>query len=185
MIELLKELAIKSFENAEELYEESRILLDAEKYSRSLFLTQIAGEELGKHIICSGAIVNFIVGKFDIKRFKNRFYKHMEKTQTIDTFEKAILGIKSLRKPDIIKENAKILEETKLMGLYCGFIDKYVFKPSEVIEKSLAEGAIDILNKRLKLIKSLGLVHLLKSSNHIPPDKIKNIYNKYVNKSDL
>jgi AbiV family abortive infection protein len=81
MLEFLKVLSIKSFENAKELIGEAQLLYDNSKYARALFIAQIAGEELGKHIICTGAIVNFMVGKFDIKRFTKRFYSHKEKTQ--------------------------------------------------------------------------------------------------------
>ncbi len=180
MIELLKELSIKSFENAEELYVEANILFENEKYSRAFFLTQIAGEELGKHVICSGAVVNFIVGKFDFSRFKKRFYNHMEKTQSIDSFEEFFLDNIEKCKLEIIEENAKSLEKAKLMGLYCGFIGKYAFKPSEIISKSFVESVIVLLKNRIGLIRSSGLVYLLKTSEKIPIERIKDIYNKYV-----
>jgi len=176
MIELLKDLAIKSLENAEELYEEAQILLEKEKYGRSFFLIQIAGEEIGKHILCVGAIGNFAIGKFDFKRFKKRFYTHREKTQSIDVFEKLILTNATLQSFNTIQNDANILEEAKLMSLYCDFIENNAFKPSEIINKDLVESNINILKNRLKLFKSMGMVKLLKTTDELPIEKIKSKY---------
>jgi len=184
MIELLKELAIKSSENAEELYDEAEILLEKEKYARSFFLIQIAGEELGKHIMCVGAIVQLAIGKFDFKKFKKSFYNHREKTQSIDVFEKFILKNTTLSSFNTIQNDANLFEDVKLMSLYCGFIETNAFKPSEVINKDLVEININILNKRLKLIKSMGIVKILKTTNELPIEKIKSVYNKYFFKID-
>jgi len=69
LIELFKQLAIKSFDNSLELYDEAKILFKYNKYHRSFFLAQIGCEELGKHLICTSAIINTIMGRIDRKRF--------------------------------------------------------------------------------------------------------------------
>lgn len=179
MLNLLKELSIKSFENAEELYIEADILYKNKKYSRAFFLAQIGGEELGKHIICTGGLVNYIVGKFDLSKFKKRFLNHKKKTQSIDVFESFIFKNIERIKSKKVKEDSKELEKLKLMGLYCDFIDDHAFKPSEIFDKSLVKEALVLLKNRIDKIKTLGLVYLLKTLEEMPIEKIKESYKKY------
>lgn len=180
-LRLLKDLSIKSFENAEELYIEANILYKNKKYSRAFFLTQIGGEELGKHVVCTGGIVNYIVGTFEISNFKKRFLNHKKKTMEIDIFESFLLSNIERIKSDSIEEDTKLLEKLKMMGLYCDYEKDYAFKPSEIFNKSTVEIAINLLKKRLDFIRNIGLVDLLKNSEEMPTDKIKEIYEKYKN----
>lgn len=123
MLELLRELSIKSFENAEELYIEANILFNNGKYSRAFFLAQIAGEELGKHVICIGGLGNYIEGEFNFSRFQKRFLNHKEKTQSIDVFESFNFNNMERILSKKVEIDSQELEKMKLMGLYCDFID--------------------------------------------------------------
>lgn len=133
---------------------------------------------MGKHIICTGAIVNFMVGKFDIKRFTKRFYSHKEKTQMMDFFENVLFNkIDELKQANLDK-NYRPLEEAKLIGLYAGFIEDVAYKPSDVVDKSLVEAVLFLLRNRISMFKSLGLVDLLRSAEKLPVDTVKKIYSE-------
>lgn len=165
-----KDLAIKSFNNAVELLEEARLLFKNKHYSRAIFLSQIGGEELGKHIMSTSAYVNFHTGKFNEKKFKFRFFAHREKTKTINIFEDFFLDAlnDTNHSDEELKNkftqyapNADTEEKGKLLSLYVDVVDGIVLMPSEIMDKELAELTINTLRNRIKLFSKLGTIKIL------------------------
>jgi AbiV family abortive infection protein len=83
----LREAGIKSLENASDLVREARLLYEHGFWSRTIFLCCISGEELGKCFMTLSAVVNHRVGKFNQRRYKQRFRGHQEKTGVLNFFE--------------------------------------------------------------------------------------------------
>ena len=181
LLKLLKGLSIKSFENAEELLEEAIILFDNLKFHRAYFLSQIAVEEIGKHIICSSAIVNVILNKFNLKRFNIRFSNHNEKCSMLNFFEDInfsnIDSIKEMNFDSLAINQNKM----KMMSMYSDFIEDYAFKPSEIDFKQVAEGNIHLLKQRIEWFRNIEIIELLSNIETLPEEKIKKLYNSYHN----
>ena len=164
--ELFRQLAIKSFDNAQELYEEAKILYDNKHYSRCVFLSQIGAEELGKHCICSSDYVNSLLSKFDEKKFNSRFRNHRKKLSAITNAEDFWLDIFHNRienglflnsEPDI-----EVLEQIKLSSLYVDFKGNDSIKPSDVYDKKFAKSILDWLLNRIKLFKKINVISRLR-----------------------
>jgi len=63
----------KALQNANELFDDAKILFDTGRYARAFFLIQIATEELGKYGIMATSSINALHGSLDWKRFWQRF----------------------------------------------------------------------------------------------------------------
>lgn len=177
--DLFRQLAIKSFDNAKELYDEAKLLYDNNHYSRCVFLSQIGGEELGKHFICSSDYINSLLGRLNEKKFKNRFYNHRKKSTAISNAEDFFIDILNNRVEDGLflkgKTNIEILEQAKLRSLYTDFFEDDVSaKPSEIYDKKLAEEALKWLLNRIKLFEKIGVISMLRENRL---DSIENITN--------
>ena len=99
----------KALKNALELYEDAKMLFDAEKWARSFFLIQIATEELGKYGIIVTSTISAIHGSLDWGRFWRRFKNHKNKTRHILLLEDLHSFIYDSQK-ELIENTYEILE---------------------------------------------------------------------------
>lgn len=167
-LDQLKIARQKALTNARELVEEAKLLFEKEHWARALFLSQIAGEEIGKYILLSSTAVNLIAGdEIQWSKFWKRLTSHREK-QTMITYIEDIL----LDQPfsDDLSHYFKELEKQvndmevfKQKSLYCDFTLDFPHSPSDVVTKEIAENALKWSNGRLELFS--GIEEKLKSDN--------------------
>lgn len=149
--ENLKEAGIKSLQNAAELVQEAQILYGDKHWSRAVFLCCISGEELGKCFITLSAVVNQIAGKFDEKRYRERFRSHGEKTGSLNFFEDIFVSSSDLSiQPKEITHATKTIEQVKLASLYCDYYGTEPHKPSELVTEKLATETLQLAEKRVQ-----------------------------------
>lgn len=149
--ENLKEAGIKSLQNASELVREARILYDHKCWSRAVFLCCISGEELGKSFMTLSAVVNQMTGKFDEKRYRERFRNHGEKTGSLNFFEGVFVSPSDLPiQPEEIDQATRMTERVKLASLYCDYYGTEPHKPSELITEKLAAETLKLGENRVE-----------------------------------
>lgn len=180
LLNLLRQLAIKSLENAEELLNESKLLYENDKFERAFFLTIIGVEEIGKHIICASGFVNSLKDQFDFKRFSKRFKNHLEKHYVINLFEELRFFDEENFKELKFKSDTFSLDKLKMNSLYTDYWMDYAFKPSEITYQQVANESIKLLVNRLDWFKNIGIIDFLKNDLTF----IKNNINK-VEQSDI
>jgi AbiV family abortive infection protein len=147
--EKLREAGIKSLENASELFREARLLHEHGFWSRAVFLCCISGEELGKCFITLSAVVNHRVGKFNERRYKQRFRAHEEKTGSLNFFEDIFVSSDFPVGQEKIDKATRGTERFKLASLYCDYYGIEPHKPSELITEELAAGALKLAENRV------------------------------------
>jgi AbiV family abortive infection protein len=148
--ENLREAGIKSLENASELVHEARLLHEHGYWSRTVFLCCISGEELGKCFMTLSAVVNLRVGKFNEKRYKQRFRTHEEKTGALNFFEDFFVSSDLPIGPEEIDKATKATEKIKLASLYCDYYGIEAYMPLELITEELAAGTLGLAEKRVE-----------------------------------
>lgn len=145
--EILFKVVTKALENADQLLDEARILLDNEKNARAYTLYQLSIEEVGKvalafHFILSG---NYEVAK-DKKDFVDAFMDHKSKTKKaigidfmlIMCSENLNLSRDMLTEMHKQYESVNVSNNMKNYSLYTSIVGDDVLLPSEIIDKSNA-----------------------------------------------
>jgi AbiV family abortive infection protein len=144
----------KALANAAELVRDATILYRNKSWARSVFLCQIAGEEMGKYIFSVSACVGVITDTIDWNRFWKNHRNHTDKTSMIMFVEIMTLArsfpAKELKELD---SNCQVYEQGKLMSLYCDIYENGFHRPSELFNKTLVSQALRIARGRLRLIK--------------------------------
>lgn len=149
----LIDLAAKCLENVEALVNEAELLLDHGHYSRCAFLSFIAGEEVGKHIMLLSVTVRQACGPVDWGQFWRRFRNHKEKSSMIDLVESVALTEGPYKKIlDSLSTKAFLMEQCKLSALYVDFMAGEIRSPAQLISPSLASEALTLAKKRLALV---------------------------------
>ena len=159
-LEQIESARKKAIQNAAELLEDARLLFKNERWPRVLFLSQIAGEEIGKHILLSSLTVHALAGdKINWKRAWKRLTSHREKLEMITYMEDVFLEQPF---PDDIKEyfnglkkESQLLESFKQKSLYCDITEKIPHCPSEIITKKFAEDALKWAEGRYGLFSKI------------------------------
>jgi len=146
--EVLREAGTKALQNASELVEEARVLLELGHWSRAVFLCCIAGEELGKCFMSLSAVLNRRMGRFNERRYRERFRRHQEKTGLLNFFEEVFVSssLKVPLEPQYIRD----LEKMKLASLYCDFYGAHACAPSELITEQLARNVLRLAQERVE-----------------------------------
>ena len=112
---------------------------------------RISGEELGKCFMTLSAVVNQIAGKFDEKRYRERFRSHGQKTGSLNFFEDVFVSSSDLPiQPKEIDHATRTVERFKLASLYCDYYDTEPHKPSETITEKLAAETLKLAEKRVE-----------------------------------
>ena len=109
----------KIMENVESLYEEATLLYENQKFSRAYFLMCIANEELGKSLIVTSTIVDFIARTVDWHTFWKSLRNHKDKTRMITYAEEIFASSEDNCRPlEEIRATIPTFEEVKMASLY-------------------------------------------------------------------
>jgi AbiV family abortive infection protein len=148
--EQLRLLALKAHANALELVDEAMLLFEHGHFARCVFLTQIAGEELGKCHLTMTSIPKLLLGKMHWSRFWQRFRSHKEKSFGVHFFEDFMSEYKmeSLEKMTHI---VSTLEAGKMRSLYSDQWQEEAIAPSDWVKKELAANLLSWARGRLSL----------------------------------
>jgi AbiV family abortive infection protein len=167
-LEQLTQGRLKALQNAIDLISDAECLFKDGRWARSVFLSQIAIEELGKYLIIMGAIGNLIAGQIEWSKFWKRFVNHLEKTGNIFYFDAALSPFQEqqeiLRNFEKADTDAEEFLKEKLSSLYVDFRnDRFVLPMDEVNEK-IAKGAIENAKAVLSFFE-LGETHVFSKAN--------------------
>jgi len=160
-LEQLKVVADKTLENAKELIEEAEILLDNKRYSRVLFLSQIAGEEIGKYLLLKSTMVSLATEQIiNWKLFWKQYKSHKEKLKYVTYFEDVLLEQISKNKSikeyyGELKSQVFMLDEHKQKSLYSDFTEEIAHKPKDVVTKQMATDSLKWARGRFGLFSEL------------------------------
>jgi AbiV family abortive infection protein len=153
---ILLSLSEGAFINAEELLSDSRLLYKNGRYARSVFLSQIAAEEMGKAFYCFSAYIDYRLKELDIKSFTKLFYSHHDKAMMIDYGEDFFLGLEYKEYKER-KREIGLLQTGKMWALYVDYYDnKYISFPSLTITEEAARLSLSWNEKRIKTFKKIG-----------------------------
>ena len=134
----------KSLSNAKDLIDDAELLFENKRFSRTLFLSLIASEEIGKHMIFVSTYINFVTEQeINWKRFWKEITTHHEKLNLVNLVEELRFDTVSLDTvaASYIKtiSHSKSMDKTKQKSLYMDFTKGYPHVPSEFITEKLAE----------------------------------------------
>lgn len=132
--------------NITDLQEEAEILFNKNRFARSLFLTIVAIEELGKYQIAA----DYYEGLITQAEFKEWFKKHENKTSYLA--RQMIIDKNHRTKIVYDPKIGKEIEQLRQLALYA---EERL--PNDIITKKHAQNAIKILEKRLYEIRSAEL----------------------------
>lgn len=150
-IEQLKLGRLAALENAVELVQDAEVLYNAGRWSRSLFLSQIATEELGKYMMIVSAVANVTAGTMDWTAFWQRFRNHKAKFGNVlhleYLVERDVPAAKYLKKlPSEKKQNDLV----KMLSLYSDFDGTAFYRPSELINQEVARVVLEVTKQRFE-----------------------------------
>jgi AbiV family abortive infection protein len=157
-IDQLHELRLCTFNNAESLYKEAKLLLDNGFFARAFLLSHFTCEELGKIPIVVGAIGRLLKNEtVDWKKVLKRFRDHQAKIDS-DDFHHYVFGIELdlLRNSDLKWLEAASLAskdrvEQKNNSTYVDVRDGKVISPLEQITK---EQAVEMLERAFRSLRA-------------------------------
>ena len=137
----------KAFQNACDLIRDAEILYEHQRWARSVFISSIAIEELGKYLMIIGAIGQVLKNQVNWKRFWKRFRKHTEKSGSILAFD-VLLGPfisadETLSKLQKAFQDQKHIENEKLSSLYVDFESDKFNLPMDIVDETVAHRALE------------------------------------------
>ncbi|MEX2114613.1 MAG: AbiV family abortive infection protein [Pirellulales bacterium] len=153
---LMLALSRKALENAQEIVKDAELLFANGRWARTIFLSQIAGEEIGKHLIARGAYVQNLwePRSIDWNKIVKEIRRHQDKLITMTIFEDMLLTEPPM---DIaaIKSQAKELDQAKQTTLYAEFIGAEARSPTELWTDASAANALKWAQGRVQLAVSI------------------------------
>ncbi|PFG56353.1 AbiV family abortive infection protein [Vibrio sp. ES.051] len=156
----LKQLSEMAYQNACELLEESLILFNASRFPRAYVLAHLASEEIAKIPMIYGTRVR-LKGKEKIgwKNFNKKLTGHQSKLRSIAQFDYMNDELDLIRNLDLKRYETQLdfvkkFDLIKNMGLYSGYHENTVFKPSDQFTLETAKSMISLTEGRLKCLKS-------------------------------
>lgn len=159
----LRQLSEKAFQNACDLFDESLLLFKGKHFPRAYVLAHLASEELAKVPIIYDARVR-LKGKEEIdwRHFKKRITGHQAKLQSIVLFDYMNDDVDLIRNTGVERYNKQLdfikkYDLLKNMGLYSGYHENTVFKPSELFDSELTESMINLTKGRLESLNTRWL----------------------------
>jgi AbiV family abortive infection protein len=148
--EQLRMLAVKAHSNAVELVSEAELLFQHGHFARCLFLSQIAGEELGKCHIAMTSIPKLFLGKMNWLRFWQRFRSHKEKSGDVHFFE-GFMSPHELESLETMAQTVSAMETAKMLSLYTEQMQDLALAPSDWAKGEIAGNALGWAKGRLML----------------------------------
>lgn len=157
-LDQLKEGRLKALNNATDLFKEASLLFDNHHWARSLFLSITAGEELGKYIMVTSALLGTTIKpkSFDWQKFWRRYSSHRSKSENI----LAIGDVENqIAKGRLIHFTAIAIlttdiEKNRQAALYSDFKEGGFCSPSDIVTKEQAKASLEWLKYVLDMIKN-------------------------------
>ena len=146
---------LKTLRNAQELCDESEILLVNGKFARSYTLSHLAREEFSKCFILYRPIVDLIIGnQIDWKKTRRRYRSHKDKLITDRATTLHLFGNelekKGIKKKELFSGIEKS-NEWKNISLYVDWSNDKFIMPSDSFSKEKAERNLEIAIYRISL----------------------------------
>lgn len=157
-VDEVENMSLKVIENASELIEDAKLLLENKRYARAYTLSHLMCEELSKIPMFGRALTESAMDKnYNWKDLHKRLVNHNPKirlfmmmpTVNVKGLEK-IVGIPESQG---VKAFEKTLNNLKNNSLYSGFQGNDFKKPSEVITKEIAETMFEIASEYFMFMK--------------------------------
>lgn len=150
----LAQVARKAMDNALDLIDDAELLLAAGRFPRALALAILAGEEFGKFMMAQ-SVVGDLPGDDTLWReFWRRFTNHTEKAGNATGWAATLADDQDFRRAyfENIEQHVEADQDAKFAGLYVDVrFDGTVVAPSEVIDRELAAGAIEVLARVIRM----------------------------------
>lgn len=146
---------LKTLRNAQELCDESEILLKNEKYARSYSLSHLAREEFSKCFILYRPIIELIIGnQVDLKKTRIRYRSHKAKLIADRATTLHLFG-SELEKDGIKKDGLfsgiEKSNEWKNTSLYVDWNNGKFIMPTHSFSREKAERNLEIAIYRIKV----------------------------------
>ena len=157
-VDEVEKMRIKVIENAGELLEDAKLLLENKRYTRAYTLSHLLCEELSKIPMIGRALTESVMDKnYNWKELHKRLVNHNPKirlfmimpTVNIKDLEKVV----SMPMDEGMDAFEKKLNNLKNNSLYSGFQGNEFKKPSEVITKEIAEAMFEIASDYFLFMK--------------------------------
>ncbi|OKA30820.1 AbiV family abortive infection protein [Bacillus cereus] len=157
-VDEVEKMRLKVIENASELIEDAKLLLENKRYARAYTLSHLMCEELSKIPMFGRALTESAMDKnYNWKDLHKRLVNHNPKirlfmmmpTVNIKGLEK-VVGISMSQG---VNAYEKALNNLKNNSLYSGFQNNDFKKPSEVITKEIAEAMFEIAYEYFMFMK--------------------------------
>ncbi|MGE7662996.1 AbiV family abortive infection protein [Peribacillus sp. NPDC097197] len=157
----LEEAYIMIYENAKELLEESRLLIENKRYARAYALAQIAHEELAKlPIIYQEATRSYFKEGHDWKNFYKRLRSHESKNKQNYVFYQTMLNTNGDESMNLeynkIHDNLAFVNQLKNVSLYADIKNSKFTKPALEIKKNLAKTHLELVEEMYKTYSLTG-----------------------------
>ena len=159
-VEQVKIAREKALRNAKDLIKDAELLYENARWPRVVFLCQIAGEEIGKHILLSSLTIRLIAGdEINWKRVWKRLTSHREKLEMVTYLEDVFLEqpfTDTLNEYfSELKDEVQQLETFKQKSLYCDFTQEIPHCPTDIIKEEYAQNAIKWAKGRSDLFSKI------------------------------
>lgn len=159
-VEQVKIAREKALRNAKDLIKDAELLYANARWPRVVFLCQIAGEEIGKHILLSSLTIHLIAGdEINWKRVWKRLTSHREKLEMVTYLEDVFLEqpfTDTLNEYfSELKDEVQQLETFKQKSLYCDFTQEIPHCPTDIIKEEYAQNAIKWAKGRSDLFSKI------------------------------
>jgi len=159
-IEQVKIAQQKALNNAEALVKDAEALFELKSYPRVVFLSQIAGEEIGKHIMFSSLFVRLLAGEeINWKKFWTKATSHKRKLELVTYMEDVYLEQPF---PESLKEyfekialQIRDLDRFKQKALYSDFTEGYPHTPNDIIDETIAKNALAWAKGRIGVFSTI------------------------------
>lgn len=148
--EQLRGLAVKAHANAVELVDEAALLFQHRHFARCVFLTQIAGEELGKCHLTMTSIPKLLLRKMNWPKFWQRFRSHKEKAFGVHFLEN-FLSEREADSWEQMTHTVSTLETGKMVSLYSEHWEMGAMAPKDWVTEKLAANSLSWARGRLSL----------------------------------
>lgn len=178
--ELLVELSKKSISNAKALVEEAEWLFEKERWPRTVFLCQTAGEEFGKAVQCISATVDLRRGVLNWNKFWSRFLTR-ERTMT-GVFESLVLSDPNpLYSYQGQHDKVHILFRGKDSTLYATPVsDGRICEPADLFTQAIAEGSLKWARGELDLAERLIMPVLHTLCTKVTDEEMKRVHDELI-----
>jgi len=148
---------LAALKNARDLVRDAEILLKNKRWARTVFLTMIAVEELGKYLMIVSALVNVLGGKVEWGKFWKRFRNHEEKLGNVVMFNAGLADSveQTIALIEKSTDHTKLLQSKKLNALYTDYRSSRFIVPMHVVKAQQARKALKDARSVLMYFESI------------------------------